>query len=123
MKGLSEGVFLECRRRLIKAKEEILNRVRQAKLEFSQLDKTGGDEGDQTMAYLAENDFLSLQSILKTQLLEIELALARMETGNYGICEETDELIEPDRLKALPWTRLSIEGAEIREASKKRFAK
>ena len=33
------------------------------------------------------------------------------------------EAIEVERLRALPWTRLSIEGAEIRESLTKRFAK
>ncbi len=41
----------------------------------------------------------------------------------YGICEETEELIEEDRLLAIPWTRLSIEGAEIRESVNKRYAR
>ena len=45
-----------------------------------------------------------------------------MEQGIFGICEETEEQIEIERLLALPWTRLSIEGAEIREAVRKRFA-
>ena len=36
---------------------------------------------------------------------------------------ETEEEIEPERLRALPWTRLSIEGAEIRESMTKRYAR
>jgi DnaK suppressor protein len=46
-----------------------------------------------------------------------------MESGAYGICEETEEMIENERLLAIPWTRLSIEGAEIRESLKKRYAR
>jgi DnaK suppressor protein len=37
--------------------------------------------------------------------------------------KKTEESIEPDRLKAIPWTRLSIEGAEIRESLNKRYAR
>ena len=55
------------------------------------------------------------------QLLEIEAALHRISAGTYGICEETEEFIEQERLQALPWTRLSIEGAEIREALTKTY--
>ena len=40
-----------------------------------------------------------------------------------GTVEETEELIEPERLRAIPWTRLSIEGAEIRESLTKRYAR
>jgi DnaK suppressor protein len=123
MRGLSETVILDCKAKLIDYKREILNRVRTQKSDFTLLDKSGGDEADQTMILIAENDFLSSQQRLKEQLLEIEMALSRIESGRFGICEETEELIEPERLQALPWTRLSIEGAEIREALKRRFAR
>ena len=59
---------------------------------------------------------------LRKRLVEIEMALTRIDQGGYGICEETEELIEPERLRAIPWTRLSIEGAEIRESMKRRYA-
>lgn len=123
MKALSDQFVTECKRRLLETKSDLLNRVRNAKLEFATLDKAGGDEADQTMNLLAENDFLSSQARLKENLLEIEMALARIETGRFGICEETDEPIEFERLRALPWTRLSIEGAEIREATRRRYAR
>ena len=41
-----------------------------------------------------------------------------MESGEYGICEQTGEKIELNRLLSLPWTTLSIEGAEIEESEK-----
>ena len=68
-------------------------------------------------------EFLSQQERLRTQLVEIENALARIENGTFGVCEETEEFIEHDRLRAIPWTRLSIEGAEIRESVNKKFAR
>ena len=123
MRGLSESFIRECKMRLLETKREILNRVVRSRAEFQTLDKAGGDEADQTMTLLAENDFLSAQSRLKEQLLEIEMALSRIETGRYGVCEETEEAIEEERLRALPWTRLSIEGAEIRETFRRRFAR
>jgi DnaK suppressor protein len=123
MKSLPMSFVADCRMKLLEAKRELLNRVRAARSEFQTFDKTGGDEADQTMNLMAENDFLTSQSRLKEQLLEIEFALARIEAGRFGICEETEEPIEVERLKALPWTRLSIEGAEIREANQRRYAR
>lgn len=120
---LNESFIRECRTRLLEMKAEILNQVRNAFREYEGRDRGGSDEGDMTMAILAENDFLSAQGRLKDRLKEIEWALARMERGTYGICEETDEPIELERLRALPWTRLSIEGAEIREAVNRKFAR
>ncbi len=123
MTTLADSFVKECKMRLLEVKRDLLNRVRNSRMEFQMLDKSGGDEADQTMSLLAENDYLSAQQRLKEQLLEIELALARIENGTYGICEETEEAIEFDRLRALPWTRLSIEGAEIREAMRRKFAR
>ena len=112
----------ECKRKLLQAKADILNRVRDTRRDLHFEDK-GGDEADQTVRVLAESETLSLHERLRSQLLEIELALSRIDGGTYGICEETEEQIEPERLRAIPWTRLSIEGAEIRESIKKRYAR
>ena len=112
----------ECRKRLLAAKAELLNRVKDTRRDLHFEDK-GGDEADQTVRVLAEAETLTLHERLRSQLLEIELALARIESGTYGICEETEETIESERLLAIPWTRLSIEGAEIRESMQKRYAR
>lgn len=119
---LKAEVVKKCKAKLLEAKAEILNRVLHSRQDLFVEDKTG-DEGDQTIRALAESEFLSMNERLRHQLMEIESALSRIESGSYGICEETEEAIEPDRLLALPWTRLSIEGAEIRESMKKRYAR
>ncbi len=114
----------QCKKKLVEAKSEILNRVRESRRDlYNNEDAKGGDEGDQTMRALAESEFLSMHERLRTQLMEIEMALSRIERGIYGVCEETEEPIETERLLAIPWTRLSIEGAEIRESMKKRYAR
>ncbi len=122
MGSVMKQLLDECKRRLLESKAEILNRVKDMRGNLHMEDK-GGDEADQTMRILAESETLSLHERLRSQLLEIELALARIENGTYGICEETEEQIEPERLRAIPWTRLSIEGAEIRESMKRRYAR
>lgn len=121
--AVSEKLVTECRSKLLNSKQDILNRVKEARLNLDQNEEKGGDEGDQTIRVLAEQEFLSMHERLRHQLMEIESALARIENGSFGYCEETEELIEPERLKALPWTRLSIEGAEIRESVNKRYAR
>ncbi|MBL7545266.1 MAG: TraR/DksA family transcriptional regulator [Bdellovibrionaceae bacterium] len=120
--ALKPALVAECKDKLQVIKTDLLNRVRDAR---SQLDnmETGGDEADQTVRVLAEQEFVNMQDRLRNQLIEIESALARIENGSFGICEETEETIEADRLRAIPWTRLSIEGAEIRESLNKRYAR
>ncbi|MCB0394543.1 MAG: TraR/DksA family transcriptional regulator [Bdellovibrionales bacterium] len=124
MSHLSSKVIQQCKENLLARKTDILNRVRDSRMNLAQTEeKRGGDEADQTMAILAEKEALTLHERLRSHLVEIETALSRIENGSYGICEETDEAIEEDRLLAIPWTRLSIEGAEMREAVSKRYAR
>ena len=113
----------KCKSKLLETKAELLNRVRESRQDLNNDDSKGGDEGDQTMRALAETEFLSMHERLRKQLVEIEMALSRIDNGVYGVCEETEEPIESERLLAIPWTRLSIEGAEIRESVNKRYAR
>lgn len=121
--AISDKLVTECRSKLLASKQDILNRVKEARSNLDQNEEKGGDEGDQTVRVLAEQEFLSMHERLRSQLMEIESALARIENGSFGFCEETEEEIEPERLRAIPWTRLSIEGAEIRESMNKRYAR
>lgn len=122
IKELSTSIITECREKLLTIKSDLLNRVKEARGKLDQFER-GGDEADQTMRLLAEQEMLNLTDRLRSQLMEIESALGRIESGNFGYCEETEEMIETDRLRAIPWTRLSIEGAEIRESMNKRYAR
>ncbi len=119
---LTPELIQECRSKLLIAKTDLLNQVKEVRGDLTMDDK-GGDEADQTVRVLAEAEFLNRHDRLRNQLLEIDAALGRIENGSFGICEETEEPIEPERLRAIPWTRLSIEGAEIRESMNKRFAR
>ena len=118
---ITKALVDECRGKLLETKEDILNRVQEVRKDLYFEDK-GGDEADQTARILNEKEILTLHDRLRQQLFEIEQALSRIEIGTFGVCEETEEQIEPERLRAIPWTRLSIEGAEIRESMKKRYA-
>lgn len=56
---------------------------------------------------------LAMLSSAQSALYEIEQALNRIHNDTYGICELTGQPIEPDRLKAVPWTRYCA-GAQAR---------
>ena len=121
---INSEIIQECRKKLLLKRAELMNRFHNSKIQFIESERgSGGDEIDQTVQQLEEHTFLINQERLRSQLIEIEMALGRIESGTYGICEETEEPIETDRLLAVPWTRLSIEGAEIREALSKKYAR
>ena len=54
-------------------------------------------------------------------LKKIDQALARIDDGSYGYCEETGEPIGVPRLIARPMTTLSIEAQERRERVQKLY--
>ncbi|MBE8162616.1 MAG: TraR/DksA family transcriptional regulator [Bdellovibrionaceae bacterium] len=116
MAALSKKFITECKKQLLLLKAEGLNRVNSAKAQLGYADSRGGDIADQTVKVLAEEEFLRMSTRLRLRLQEIEYALARIDSGAYGLCEETEEAIEKERLLAIPWARLSLEGAELRES-------
>jgi DnaK suppressor protein len=60
---------------------------------------------------------LAIESLdLKSALLaQVRSALCRIDSGEYGRCEECDEPISPRRLEALPWATRCIRCQEIIE--------
>jgi DnaK suppressor protein len=112
-------LFDECRRKLLKTREETLNGLRA--LDPSLATEMVGDEADLASAHISQTQALNQRDKLLAKIKEIDEALGRMESGTYGVCEETGEPIEEKRLIAIPWTRLSLEGAEVREREQKRY--
>ncbi len=69
-----------------------------------------------------EQEFgLELVAEEKKILAEIQQALKRIETGEFGICEGLGIPIESRRLEAIPWTRYSLEYAQMLENKDGRF--
>lgn len=51
-------------------------------------------------------------------LSEIEVALQKIEDGEYGICEATGDLISIKRLRAVPYARYSLKAQEEIDSNK-----
>lgn len=103
----------KCKDKLVLTRQDILESL-------SQQDTTNdaGNRGDSAdLVKYQENQNLSMQrkEALYYKLKQVDAALHRIDSEGYGICEETEEWIEEKRLLAIPWTTLSIIGAEIRE--------
>ncbi|MDP9115271.1 MAG: TraR/DksA family transcriptional regulator [Acidobacteriota bacterium] len=50
-------------------------------------------------------------------LSDVREALARFDTGEYGLCEDCEESISPRRLRAIPWARTCVKCQEARDRS------
>jgi DnaK suppressor protein len=46
---------------------------------------------------------------LRSNLRDVERALAKLEAGTYGTCERCGLPIAPERLEAIPWALLCID--------------
>ena len=80
------------------------------------------DENDHAAAVVQQGLSLEVQERDRKVLIEIDRALAKIEAGQYGYCEDSEEPIDEARLEAQPWTRYSVEAAEKREFRIKKFA-
>lgn len=52
---------------------------------------------------------ISVVRALRSNLLDVQRGLSKMDAGTYGICEGCGGRISPERLEALPWALLCID--------------
>ena len=71
-------------------------------------DDNFADSG-QVAAEQGENKLLAAE--LRTELDEVERALAKLDEGVYGQCETCGNTVGADRLEAMPATRFCIDHA------------
>jgi DnaK suppressor protein len=103
------------RQKLLRWRTELL---READGTLASLSEGGIHESDITDRASVETDrALELRTRDRARKLinKIDQALARLETGAYGFCEETGEPIGLRRLEARPIATLSIEAQERHE--------
>jgi len=117
-----QELYQKCKLKLLSLREEKMNAVRKFQLETIEENSPLSDETDLAKFAQDQNTYLKWQHQLMDHLVQINEALEKIEQGTYGICEETGEEIEEARLLAIPWTRLSLAGAETREQNRKRFS-
>jgi len=55
-----------------------------------------------------ETDYM-LRERSRKKIEEIDAALKRIENKTYGVCEDTGEKIQKERLEAIPYTRFSVQ--------------
>ena len=94
------------RERLLHGREELLRRRGDHREGEGEL--LGVREPDPGDAAAAEGGAIPLDALNEgeqARVAEIEQALARIDTGKYGTCEECGETIGMRRLEAVPWTR------------------
>lgn len=77
------------------------------------LDRASDDSEAQTKA--GHELVTALQMQLNLALIETRKALTRIKIGKYGICENCRQMIDTDRLAAMPTARLCLACEKKRE--------
>ena len=111
------GKLLEKRQKLMAEIEGELG-ARRARGMFGWLP---GDSGDVASDSSNEEMSFRIAELGCGKLAEIDAALARMEGGNYGACEECGKRIPLLRLRAIPTALLCLACQQRREHRPQRF--
>ena len=98
----------EIRKILLEEKEKIGVEIKSKQLDLSDIERDVGDEVDNSMVEQERELNLLLQDREKQHLEAIEEALQRIETGEYGFCDECGDQIDQKRLIVMPLAQLCI---------------
>jgi len=99
------------RARLIEKRRSVLSGLG---VKFDTLARMGRvAEDDQ--AQISHDEFISLRinTLDYAQLRQVEEALDRLESGDFGVCQSCEEPIAPKRLHAIPWARYCVTCQEL----------
>ncbi|MGL5985479.1 MAG: RNA polymerase-binding protein DksA [Neisseriaceae bacterium] len=109
------------KQRLLQMKQELIANATATSQHLQEQEATP-DPADR--ATLEEEYALELRTRDRERKLlqKIDQAVARIDHGEYGYCEDTGEPIGLQRLMARPTATLSLEAQERRERMKKQYA-
>ena len=111
MKRLPNGTRVNSRKIY---RKELLNKRLEllTALGFNFKKLTGADRNSEDDLIVAlQDEFLhvGLDRVLYGQLREVDLALERLSSGEYGTCANCGTSISSKRLQAVPWATLCVE--------------
>ena len=81
------------------------------------------DQMDLATMSVEQNVIFKLLDRDRLLLAEIDRAIAKVSSGDYGYCEGSGDAIPHKRLELNPWTRFSVRYKEQLESSKARYAR
>jgi DnaK suppressor protein len=107
------------KKQMIKTREQLLSKLADMMGNTPKLDEYLGDWSNDPMDQVQSRADMDMAvSFVNTDFetkRAIKKALARIESGDYGICEECEEEINPKRLDAIPWTTMCVSCREAHD--------
>lgn len=109
------------RSKLLAWKEEILKEAKETLVTLQSESENHPDIADRASSETDRAIELRARDRQRKLIAKIEAAIARIDEGNYGYCEETGEPISLKRLEARPIATLSLEAQERHERNERVF--
>lgn len=107
------------RRKLIQWKQEIIRESHETLATLQNENENHPDIADRASSETDRAIELRARDRQRKLISKIDAALARIEEGSYGYCEETGEPISLKRLEARPIATLSLEAQERHERNER----
>jgi DnaK suppressor protein len=113
--GLDESQLRELKQLLLAERTELTTRRSDQLRARTGLVSEVEDEGDAAARAGDEDRLVRLAETEHERVAEIDHALSKFDTGEYGLDEDTDEPIGYARLRLVPWARFAATTQEARE--------
>lgn len=114
---------LRFKKLLLQERERLVNNANSLlKHSMNNTAEKSSDEADLASIELSSGMDFELRAKERQTIIEIDYALEKIETGEYGFCEECGESILGKRLSIFPTARFCIQHQEELERKKKIFA-
>jgi len=108
---MAETTYADRRAQLTAERDRVSDQLRELGYERSSFDDGFADSGQVTAE---RGEVQALAGSLLQTLQDIEAALAKFDSGNYGECESCGDPIADARLEAMPTAKLCISCASKR---------
>ena len=109
------------RQKLLRWRMELLDEVNETRTNLKETSLVEPDLGVRASVEADRSLELRTRDRARKLISKIDDALARIEDGSYGYCEETNEPIGIKRLEARPIATLSLEAQERHERMEKTY--
>ena len=118
--GLSPAEIEKFKADLWAKRNEILDNVTAMEIEALRRDRSDLSNMPTHMADFGSDNYeidniIGIMDSERKILIEIDLALNRIDNNTYGICENNGEQIPKSRLEAIPWARYCVTCANLAE--------
>ena len=104
-------------RRLKAERQRLLDEIQRQEIPFQDHPTSATHMADEASEVTEQITAVALRRNLEELLRDVDSALARVEQGTYGLCDNCGQAISEERLQVLPFTKLCITCARTRDHS------